>query len=283
MWKLMYKLPRAEINQNTLLCSVKQSTVTFAVFCSFLGPNHKLFWKFSSCLSPSILQISPQTFHVFNCEARWPPVRDLWKNTHATKCQRSVRSHATPPSYDPPLESLIRHRYVQGAQVEREMTRIRQRGSVPVCVCVRNMQREVDESLTSGGVRVSNELPSWIPPLTYLGEGWTDGWMDGWGNNKERTGEPLLKCFGFCLHCLSRQLVGLPRHNHLSSPLQPCSHCLEHHQHTGSDHGNNSEYMNKEETHGGCRFWHHTSHISSKVDSSLWGKVQSVVERYISA
>ncbi len=109
---------------------------------------------------------------------------------------------------------------------------------VRVCVCVRvhacecEAQRGVDESLTSGFIRVRNELPSRIFLLTYLGErwmdGWIDGWMDGWMDRgmdgwRRKTEQREIGrasaevlCRGSFFHRLSRQLVCLPRDNHLS-------------------------------------------------------------------
>lgn len=65
--------------------------------------------------------------------------------------------------------------------------------SVCVSVCVRAVvcwaQRGVDESLTSGFIRVRNELPSRIFLLTDLGEQWMDGRMPVGMDGGRRKGE----------------------------------------------------------------------------------------------
>lgn len=87
--------------------------------------------------------------------------------------------------------------------------------SVAVCACVCNIQKGVDESLTSCFIGVRNELPTRIFLLTYLEDGWMDGgWMIGWKEAKqsrEKWGEPTeVLCSGAFLQYLSRQIVGLP-------------------------------------------------------------------------
>ena len=80
-----------------------------------------------------------------------------------------------------------------------------------VCACVSETQKKADESLTSGFIRVRNELPSRIFLLTHLEKRWmdgqTDGWMDKWRETEKREigrTSTEVQSRGSFLHCPSR-------------------------------------------------------------------------------